>query len=73
MAHALKCERYCYSALICKTEHICDPSVRNESHVGSVQVEKMANNSEFCLLSNVKALKPRIIILRPEMGFTPQY
>ena len=23
--------------------HICDSSVRNESHVGSVQVEKMGN------------------------------
>ena len=23
--------------------HICDPSARNESHVGSIQVEKTAN------------------------------
>ena len=32
-----------------------------------------ANNSEFCFLSNVDALKPRIIISRPDMGSTPQY
>ena len=23
--------------------HMCDPSARNESHVGSIQVEKMGN------------------------------
>ena len=32
-----------------------------------------ANNSEFCFLSNFDALKPRIIILMPEMGSMPQY
>ena len=32
-----------------------------------------ANNSEFCFWSNFDALKPRITILRPEMGSTPQY
>ena len=32
-----------------------------------------ANIGEFCFLSNFDALKPRIIILRPEMGSTPPY
>ena len=32
-----------------------------------------ANIGEFVFLSNVDALKPRIIILMPEMGFTPKY
>ena len=50
--------------------------------VGSVQVKKIgniaymiwANNNQFCFaLSNFDALKPRIIILMPEMGSTPQY
>ena len=60
---------------------MCDHSARNESHVGSVQVEKMgnifpANNGEFCFLTNfddLTCLKLGIIILRPEMGITPQY
>ena len=56
---------------------MCDPSARNESHVGSVQVEKIcmiwANIIKFSFLAKFDALKPRIIILRPEMGSTPQY
>ena len=32
-----------------------------------------ANNSEFCFFSEFDALKPRITILRPEMGSTPEY
>ena len=32
-----------------------------------------ADNSEFCFLSNFDVLKPRITILRSEMGSTPQY
>ena len=32
-----------------------------------------ANIGEFCFLSNFDALKPRISILRPEMGSTPPY
>ena len=30
-----------------------------------------ANNSEFCLLSNFDALKPRITTLRPEWVYAP--
>ena len=55
---------------------ICDPSARNESHVGFEQAEKisdMHDMGEFVFLSNFDALKLRIIILRPEMGSTPQY
>ena len=32
-----------------------------------------ANNGKFSFLSNFDALKPRIIILLPEMVSTPQY
>ena len=28
---------------ITQGQHMCDPSARNESHVGSVQVEKMGS------------------------------
>ena len=28
---------------LCCRDRICDPSARNESHVGSIQVEKMSN------------------------------
>ena len=55
-------------------ETIFDTSARNESHVGILQIEKMiwAKNNEFCFLLNVDTIMPGIIILRPEMGSTPQ-
>ena len=60
-------------------DYICDPYERNESHVGSVQVDKKGQYAWYVLIIanfffvKFRCLNALIIILMPEMGSKPQY